>query len=631
MKKFGKFKNILYYLLILIIILCVHFYNFSNTTANDQMVEHFNRVYLENEMNFMYYKQELLQAFVAKEDNLYKIKIYLDGISNASFNNSYMEPYFAISLEDDDNNVIQEYKYGKVFLNDDGSFDFEFDTIKKSSGKKYYIRIKNYHPTKLMNIVLEKNSDESNEIMLVNNKKVEGHMIFTSVYKVKKTNSLFWILTFIIIIIFTFIYILFVKRKIPIEKQYLIISVIVCLLMIFLTVPFAGHDEIDHFARIYELTNGSSSIYSGDDWLYVKIPEEVINKSLYEQLPAHLVSDGYGMRVDMQYTSVYSAISYIPQIIAQKVAQFLIPNSFYWSYFIRLVQAFFCIFCTYYAIKIIPFGKKTLFFITLIPTYIQAISFISVDALLVSLSLLFFAKILQLGNSKNKIRKKDYLLLSVLSIVIGVSKLVYIPLCLFLLYLVYKKKEDKIPIIIILACTCCFVVLWNFFALKNLSIGQGGNAIYYIKEILLHPLNFIQIMLYSFFSQIGNHLNDLFGGVNSWFDNVIYDSSVFPILFLILYLYILNNNENELDNKDKILMIIIILGTILLISISIYISCTPVKYDSIIGIQGRYFLPLLLPLCLLVPKSNNKKIFNVSAILSIIYLAYYLNYIVVFL
>lgn len=97
-------------------------------------------------------------------------------------------------------------------------------------------------------------------------------------------------------------------------------------------------------------------------------------------------------------------------------------------------------------------------------------------------------------------------------------------------------------------------------------------------------------------------------------------------IFIYLYIYLLFNSESKLKNKDKWLMVMIILSTFVVISISLYISCTPVNFDYIIGIQGRYFLPLLFPLYLVGRKNSDSGI-NISIYLVMIYLVYFLNYV----
>ena len=68
--------------------------------------------------------------------------------------------------------------------------------------------------------------------------------------------------------------------------------------------------------------------------------------------------------------------------------------------------------------------------------------------------------------------------------------------------------------------------------------------------------------------------------------------------------------ENEYWNTiDKKIVSIVVLGAcILLIFTSLYVQWTPVKSNVIDGIQGRYFIPLLLLIPMIATKISDKKI-----------------------
>ena len=50
-------------------------------------------------------------------------------------------------------------------------------------------------------------------------------------------------------------------------------------------------------------------------------------------------------------------------------------------------------------------------------------------------------------------------------------------------------------------------------------------------------------------------------------------------------------------------MFFIFTGTILLIFSALYAQWTPVGNDVVKGVQGRYFIPLLLPLACFIPQT----------------------------
>lgn len=626
-----KNKTYLIYVLFLIIILINHLYSYNHKTNNIDTVKHYNigNFYEKVEENkILYYDEIITQKFISQKNNLYKVKILFNGIENSNSKKfNYAAAYLTVSIEDENHNTLEKHKYDKIFLEDKEFFVFEFETIENSKDRVFYIKIEAYHPVTLFVLPIQISNDDNYEL-LINNNLINGNLLLETSYK--KNSNLYIILTTIITIIFITIIFIFSKINLTSEKKYLILSITISILMILLTPPYAGHDEISHWSRVYEIEKGNIITDESNGWLYTSIPQNTLTYKKYSDLKTLLANNIEGeMEIEMTYSSVYSPISYIPQIIGLKVAKVFFQNSFYWTYIVRIFESIFCIICTYYAIKIIPHSKNIIFFICLLPTYIQATSYISADACLVASSILFISKILQITSQKDEIRIKDYILLFILSCILALSKLVYIPLCFMLLYVIYNRKDCKKQIIFILILTMIITGIWNLIAMSNLMSGQGGNAAYYIKEILINPIHFIQITLYSFINQIGNHINDLFGGMNSWYLNTISDSTIFPLFFFIIYIYLLNDDKKELKNKEKIYLILIVIMTYLLISTSLYISCTPVHNNQIIGIQGRYLLPLLLPIYLLVPKGKIKK--DISIILTFIYLAYFLKFIIIYL
>lgn len=624
-------KKKLMYIILFIVILITHFYSYYRVSKNDYVYGHYTEMEINELEDYVYRDEVIVQKIAAKEDNFYKVKLYLNGIRDSVYENDECKELYAVfSIEDENHNVIEKYKVSRVFLEEDGTVPFVFKPIEDSKGKIYYLKLESYKNQNI-NMKFAVNNTQEQYEMWIDDKLTDNSLLYLTSYKTDYDNSIFLIVTFIISCIFISLTIIFIKMKFNMEKQYLFLAICISFLMIFLSSPFAGHDEISHWGRVYELSRGNLISDVKDDWLYASVPNADIGFGKYSEISLHMNPNGQDTKIDMQYTSVYSPISYLPQIIGLNIAKVILPNSFYWSYFVRITQAIFCIICTYFAIKWIPVGKKIVFFIGLLPTYIQATSLISADACLVSSSILFIAKILQVSLSKDKIKRKDYILLFILSATLALSKLVYIPLCLLLLFIPYKRKEGKKEIGIILILTLCITILWNGIALNSLMQGQGGNTSYYIKEILTNPIHFLQITFYSFFNQIGNHISDLFGGQNRWQSNIIYDSTIIPLLFFILYIYLTFNEDKDiLNKKEKRYLSIILIITYVLISTSLYISCTPIYHDEIIGIQGRYLLPFLLPIYFLIPKGNKKTKINLSIFFIFMYFAYYLNYIIMY-
>lgn len=632
------------------IILCLvinHIYMYKKSANAEYIVANFQQMNLEEEevKNYKLGEKEIIQTIYATNNNLNKIRIFLDPIKNRYESSDYIETNLEFELKDEDGNTIEKYKYEKVFFESGiKAIPFSFPEIKDSENKKYYLYITAYKKDNFTNIRLGKNPNNEKFNMYENNELSEYSLFYTTSYYYN-VDDMFFKVTFIVAGVFLALLIGIVvwNNKLKIEKKYFFIAFIVCLLMNFLTPLFHGNDELAHWYRIQEIAKGNMVTDIIDGWPKSTISSDTLDITfdMYYQIPSRLRNDdsvSQDIQVNMEYMAVYSPVSYLPQVVGLLFGRLTTNNLFISAYMARLFQILFCITLIAFAIKIIPFGKKVVFTIGLLPSFILASSLLSTDGILFSTSILFIAKILQLVYEKKEINKKDYGILGLLSVIIAISKLVYFPICLFLLLIPFHQKEkDKKKawyiVMGILFISFLIIGLWNIVALRNLTNGQGVNAVYYIKHYLEHPIEFFQITFYTFYVSIGNFISDIFGGINAWYGTQINDASIFPQIFLLLYLILSLKEENELKMKDKWLVMSILVITYLLISTSLLITCTPVYYKEIIGIQGRYFVPFLLPIVLLIANTNKIKTpkIKIEYIIILAYFTYFLRYIISYL
>ena len=91
-------------------------------------------------------------------------------------------------------------------------------------------------------------------------------------------------------------------------------------------------------------------------------------------------------------------------------------------------------------------------------------------------------------------------------------------------------------------------------------------------------------------------------------------------------------NENLLDKKSKTILGILIFLSIGCIWGSLYVSFTPVGSTTINGVQNRYFIPLIMPLLLLLMTNNvkvnlnDKKIYTIYTVILFIVISMTLFY-----
>ena len=145
----------------------------------------------------------------------------------------------------------------------------------------------------------------------------------------------------------------------------------------------------------------------------------------------------------------------------------------------------------------------------------------------------------------------------------------------------------------------------------------GVNAGKQIQYVLTNIDKFYVVVIQSII-EYGNHwIQTMFG---SFMGALNIEISPFVwVVFLIFFLYeICNYKRLEVKPRrfDQLIMFLIFLGGTGLIFTSLYVQWTPFKSELIEGIQGRYFIPLIIFPAFLVMYSNDKKKKDVRYIVS---------------
>jgi len=122
---------------------------------------------------------------------------------------------------------------------------------------------------------------------------------------------------------------------------------------------------------------------------------------------------------------------------------------------------------------------------------------------------------------------------------------------------------------------------------------------------------------------LSNIMRDVYTGINTiykystdYYLTMIGGWNTQPMIIIIfsiiLFIAVFGKNNNEIDEKDviklekrdKILISLAILLSVLLIFVGLYIPWTRACFTYVEGVQGRYFLPVLLPLILILEKNK---------------------------
>ena len=437
-------------------------------------------------------------------------------------------------------------------------------------------------------------------------------------------------------------------EKFSIEKKYLYIALIFGILFVFIVPPFQSPDEDSHFKKAYQVSKGKfypevkknviGNYFPTEMLNYIKTKTKYIGNRDKKYKYSEMVLDQYTkLNYEERKFTSYSTVSVTPiaylvpatgiifSKICAKIFDLESVNTAYMLYFARFFSIIFMSFIMYLSIKITPVFKRTFAVFGLIPMVIFLGSVISYDSLLISLTTLALSIILKITyDDKLKKVPNNYIITLILIGVVllnvkGLYFLLYILLFLIPVKKVGKiKKMTRIALIIILSILAITLVIKIPFLLLPKIKTDVNYASKQLNFVIHNPIKYSGILIDNIINQRFFQLSSIvgvFGLIDTYNPFVI-------ICFTYIWLIMVSISDGvcdkiKINGKFKILLIIYILFIIISVYSAMYINWTPainghkIGEADISGVQGRYFLPILLPILLLF---SNKKIKRYSFI-----------------
>ena len=443
-----------------------------------------------------------------------------------------------------------------------------------------------------------------------------------------QTNNLTFGKTFIFIIIGSIlleillcaIILIAKKKKWKIEKLFLILSLIIGVFYVFAIPIGRAPDEAAHFFRIYEITTGHFTSDVTEDGKYggstqasnidfvnnfatdnVKYIDILNNLSIYP--------DNSEQIFIKTSASSYHPIDYFPHLLGMGLGEFLHLPILVSAYIAKLFNLIICILILYFSIKYIPFLKEFIFFIAFLHITMQGMSSLSADGFIIAIAIAFISFILySTYTMQHHFAKKHYLLIFSLCLVLSLSKIVYAFLCLLIFAIPKKRfngqKQKTITILIIGGICAASLLVWLFISASIQAPVDPTN-----REVLLsNPLKYLAILIRSVSSNFYLYLNGTLGGYLEWFNVVLSPLYIIPSLIIFILLCKKARDHILITPTIKILAICIFIIISTLIFSIMFTQWTKPGETIIDGVQGRYFIPLLLliPLALMKNQQHDR-------------------------
>lgn len=552
------------------------------------------------------------QKFIAENDNLKKISIDFEPYKTEAKCGGEV----TIGIKDNEGNIIKEKTIIRNYVRENYNYILSFKKQKNSKDKEYtiYIQFKDledydkFYTLKTTDI----NEFKENKLYVNGEERENTSLIFQALYKSNKRTLLFTVVL-IVMIIGTYIIstIIYYKKDMKIENIFLMVVPFVAILFIVTMPTFKNHDEYYHWLKAYEVSTGhlmtpikdgvQGSLMPGGTSEIFAYGTKFGYKNIPDKLKIHLDKENEGI-LNPDTAAVYSFVPYIPQAIGIFIGRLVTDNAYLITYAGRIINMLVAIFMLYLAIKIMPFGKKILLIPAMIPIAIEGFTSLSPDAMTISMSFLYIAYIFKLAFGKNeKVELKEKIILLIMSIIVALCKIVYLPLVGLILIIPKDKfknanNKNKIFDFFIIAGLATIVNLtWLAIAGRYLSNFNGADSKIKVLLALQNPIEYIQSILYTINFKGSDYLLTLFGRDLGW-EEFVKLYAIVPYVFIAIYLFTAITDDELKDKLKKYQLIwitLIVLAVIVLVFTSLYVQWSTIGADFIQGVQGRYFLPIL--------------------------------------
>ncbi len=277
----------------------------------------------------------------------------------------------------------------------------------------------------------------------------------------------------------------------------------------------------------------------------------------------------------------------------------------------------------YVAIRRCKIGKLPLTLIALMPTLMSTAVAYSRDAMLNGLALLSMSYLMAMFVEKDEVISwKNYGIFAVAMYLVCSIKAIYAPLLLLVLLIPKDRFIDKKTMYIMKGGVflIAFLLVASFMLPavdpNNTSIGdsRGGDTSgsRQMAHIFGAPIAYAKLLLTSIDTNFINYTFGMEGlGRFGQILNIVHPELLPVLLFAAV---LIEKNDRKLDILPKLGIAAMSFVVICFVWTSMYLSFTEVGAGAIAGVQGRYFIPLVYPLLLLLNTDKIKAEFNTKAV-----------------
>lgn len=427
-----------------------------------------------------------------------------------------------------------------------------------------------------------------------------------------------------------------VNRLFSFEKTFAIQASVFGIILAMLFPIYGIADEPAHFRTAYSLSNILMGIGNPEKGIYMReddaaftmnypeytiddfnsyldaLSEPVKNTKLieiYDDAEKERTLE-YTQRPRVLETELYQ---YTASALGITFGRLLNLNSI-WIYLCgRIFNLLFYVVVISFCLNILPFGKSILYTVGLFPMMLQLAGSPSRDAFRIICAILSFSSTMYVfyGDAENK-PKYIYAVMVISSLLLlPLRTFIYSTIAILPLLIHAYRKEWITPkrICIFLAAvivlaggyifTKTFIIKEDIVTVPPAGLVYTESLRYTFQHFINQPILLVKLIQNTFWAQTGWYFTTMIGSSLGWLDQ-----SYPGILVLFLeVILILNIASRDYETIEIPLVLRISLFCLCLLSSAAIVAgmgirWTPLDSNVAAGVQGRYFLPLALPLFL---------------------------------
>lgn len=449
-------------------------------------------------------------------------------------------------------------------------------------------------------------------------------------------------------------------RKIRIETVYVAAAVLFGLIYLYVLPPLSGPDEMRHYISAYRLSNQIMGIpdlgedgkvrIREEDWFledpqrtyqaYVTADGELAVDAegaekaeiLGQELTAETYrlihqkglsgrelprpEQGNGMVLSIHIPVDTTPCAYFFPALGITLARLIGLNSLGLAVMGRLMNLILFIVVTWAAMRKLPFGREVLFGVAMLPMTLHLSATFSYDCFIMAGIFYMTAYCLHLAYRAEWVTVRDVLILALIMALVGPCKMVYAVFMGLCLLIPVKKfggwKQWFAAAVCVFGAWVVAMIIVNgqtvtsYATEKENYIAWAGEAGYSLELLIHRPVQTLQMFYRTVVWQAEHYHLTMIGAYLGNVDLVLDVPYAVVVLLTAGLLGLALRKPGEtliLTGRPRWWILFLCLVCAAALMFSMLLAWTPLSSKVICGVQGRYFLPFL-PLVLLILKNN---------------------------